>query len=226
MKEEFYKNIPLEERAETIIDKLDFEFEEELPELGNPFSTLVRTVLSQNTNRANTSRAYKNLRGEFQNPEDFANADLEELKDRIKPAGLHNSKSKTLKKIGEIVEEKYDGQLDKIFEKEKEEARDDLLKISGVGPKTADCVLLFSGGLDVLPVDTHVHRTSIRLGLAERDDSHESVKEKVESILPDEKLGKAHILLIELGREYCKARNPKCESCPVEKYCPRLGLED
>ncbi len=226
MREKFYKNIPLEDRAETIIDKLESEFQEELPEIGKPFPTLVRTVLSQNTNRSNTSKAYDNLSEKYQTPSDYADADIEDLKKKIKPAGLYNSKSKTLKKIGEIVEEKYDGELEKILEKGGEKAREHLLEIPGVGPKTADCVLLFSGGFDVLPVDTHVHRTTKRLGLVGEEKDHEEVKESVESILDDSKLGKAHILLIELGRKYCKARNPKCESCPVEEYCPKAGLED
>lgn len=226
MKEKFYKNIPLDDRAETIVDELESEFEEELPDTGKPFPTLVRTVLSQNTNRSNTSKAFDNLKKNYRTSSDYAYADIEDLKKQIKPAGLYNSKSKTLKRIGEIVEEKYDGELEKILEKGVEKAREDLLEIPGVGPKTADCVLLFSGGFDVLPVDTHVHRTTKRLGLVDEEKDHEGVKESVESILDDGRLGKAHILLIELGREYCRARNPKCESCPVEKYCPKAGLED
>ncbi len=214
-----------EKRAEKILEKLESEFQLSLPEEGHPFLTLVRTVLSQNTNRTNTSTAYNNLIEKYQTPSDFAEAELEDLKELIKPAGLYNSKSETLKKLGQIVVEDFDEDLGKIFNKDPEEARDELLDLPGVGPKTADCVLLFAGGFDVLPVDTHVDRTSSRLGFASSEDNLEEVKKKVEASFPDGKLGKTHILLIELGREYCKARNPRCEKCPVKDFCPKIGVD-
>ncbi len=225
MAEKSYKNMCPEERAEKIVEKLESEFKIELPEEGDPFLTLVRTVLSQNTNRRNTSKAYNSLKKKYETPSDFAEADLEELKKLIKPAGLYNSKSKTLKELGQIILKKFDGELGKIFNKGSEKAREEFLGLPGVGPKTADCVLLFAGGFDVLPVDTHVDRTARRLGLASLDNSLEEVKKEVERVFPDDRLGKTHILLIELGREYCKARKPDCEGCPVEKFCPKVGVD-
>lgn len=214
-----------EERAEKIVEKLKSEFQISLPEQGDPFPTLVRTVLSQNTNRRNTSKAYNNLKEEYQTPSDYAEANLEKLKELIRPAGLYNSKSKTLKELGRKVLEDFEGDLGKVFSNGPEEGREKLLNLPGVGPKTADCVLLFSGGFDVLPVDTHVDRTSKRLGLASLEDNLEEVKKRVEALLPEGKLGNAHILLIELGREYCKAGNPLCGECPVEGLCPKIGVD-
>ncbi len=130
-----------------------------------------------------------------------------------------------MKELGQIIVEDFDEDLGKIFDKDPEEAREDLLDLPGVGPKTADCVLLFAGGFDVLPVDTHVNRTAKRLGLASSDDNLEEVRKKVQDLFPPGKLGNTHILLIELGREYCKSRTPDCEECPVEEFCPKIGVD-
>ena len=109
------------------------------------------------------------------------------------------------------------------------EVRDRLLAMNGVGPKTADCVLLFSGGRDgVFPVDTHVHRIARRMGLAPADADHETVREHLERAVPGEKCGFGHTAMIQFGREYCKATKPACldgpEACPVYGLCDRVGV--
>lgn len=225
MTEKLYKNISEKDRADKVVDILNAEFRKELPEKGEPFVTLVRTILSQNTNSKNTSKAFENLKDDFEKPEDFLEADLEELKERIKPAGLYNSKSKTLKNVSRIIHEDFEKDLKNILKGDPEKARKFLLELPGVGPKTADCVLLFSCGYDVLPVDTHVDRTSKRLGFVDIESNKEEVKNRLECLLSEGYRGTAHILLIELGRKYCKARNPDCEECPVNNYCPKKGIE-
>lgn len=222
--EDLFKDMPPKKRAEEIVEKLKAEFEIDFPNQENPFLTLVRTILSQNTNSRNTSKAFNNLFENYRLPSDLSNADLEELKKLIKPAGLYNSKSETLKEVGKIITEEYGGNLEKILRKNLEGAGNDLLELPGVGPKTADCVLLFAGEFNVLPVDTHVDRVSKRLGLAGLGENPEGVKEKVESLLPAGERGNAHILLIELGREYCKVRNPECGDCPVLELCLQIGV--
>ena len=137
---------------------------------------------------------------------------------------MYTNKSKSIKKIAEELSGKSGKNLDQILQKRIDEARKELLSLPGVGPKTADCVLLFSGGQDVLPVDTHVARIAKRLGFAEPDAGPEIVKERLEPMLPDGKRGNAHILLIELGRKYCKAQNPDCKNCPIEDFCPKIDL--
>lgn len=212
-------------RVKRIISRLKTEFEFNLSTRNEPFLTLVRTILSQNTNRQNTSKAYKNLTSRYTTPKEFANAEIKELEKLIKPAGLYKSKSKRLKEVAKIILEEYEGRLGEILKEEPSKARDKLLDMPGVGPKTADCVLLFAGGRDVLPVDTHVRRTAIRLGFADLNDSPEKAKENLEPLIEEGDRGKAHILLIELGRNYCKARNPICEKCPVEDLCAKKGVE-
>lgn len=222
--EPFKANSIQEEGIREIIDSLESEFQVRLPNPKNPFLSLVRTVLSQNTNRKNTNSAFERLTSEYTSPSGIAAADFDELQDLIRPAGLYKSKAKALKNQAEIILDKYEGDLEKVLRKSSDEARKELLALPGVGPKTADCVLLFAGGRDVLPVDTHVSRTSKRLGFAGLKDRPEKVKQKVEPLIPAGERGKMHLLLIELGREYCKASSPVCEECPIEDFCPKIGV--
>lgn len=211
-------------RVRGVIGRLETEFQAEGPRRENPFLILVRTVLSQNTNSRNTRRAFGNLTSKYVSPEDFAEADLRELEDLIRPAGLYRSKARTLRKLGEILLKEHEGNLEEILKKSENEAREELLEMPGVGPKTADCVLLFAGGYDVMPVDTHVSRTARRLGFADLDDDPEGVKEELEPLVPEGERGKIHLLLIELGRKYCKATSPVCGECPIADLCPRKGI--
>lgn len=212
-------------RAEEILDKLSSEFSIRPPTKRGAFQILVRTVLSQNTSRNNTTKAFDNLSEKYVEPKDFADADLKDLEELIRPAGLQRSKSKRLKSIGGILFEKYDGDLDRIIGRDPEEARNKLLELPGVGPKTADCVLLFAAERDVLPVDTHVARTVKRLGFTDLDSDPESVKKDFEPLVPTGKSREMHLLLIELGRNVCKSRRPLCGSCPLENLCPKEGVK-
>lgn len=95
--------------------------------------------------------------------------------------------------------------------------------MQGVGPKTADVVLLFSANKPTIPVDTHVNRVSKRLGLAPAKGDYEDIRLSLQSIFNPEDYLSVHLLLITLGRKYCKARRPLCQKCPVNKYCPSNG---
>lgn len=226
MGESAFKGTPrVESRILEILRRLDSEFEISWPDAESPFLVLVRTVLSQNTNRLNAKRAFENLTSKYVDPSDFVGAEIGELEDLIRPAGLYKSKSRHLKKIAEIVLDRYDGDLGKVLDRPTEKARGELLEMPGVGPKTADCVLLFAGDRDVLPVDTHVNRTAKRLGLVNLGKGSEGVKTRLEAIIPENERGKAHLLFIELGREFCKAPSPACEACPIAELCPKAGLE-
>ena len=118
-----------------------------------------------------------------------------------------------------------------VTEGDPAEVREALLGMKGVGPKTADCVLLFAGGRDgVFPVDTHVHRIARRMGLAPPGADHETVREHLERDVPAEKCGFGHTAMIQFGREYCTAREPACldspEACPLCDYCDRVGVDE
>ncbi|MEF8773980.1 MAG: endonuclease III, partial [Halobacteriales archaeon] len=116
-----------------------------------------------------------------------------------------------------------------VRREEPAEVRTELLEMDGVGPKTADCVLLFAGGREgVFPVDTHVHRIYRRIGIAPPDADHEDVREVLEADVPPEKCGFGHTASIQFGREYCTARKPACldgpDACPMYDLCDRVGV--
>lgn len=214
-----------EERVRKVIERLGSEFQIDRPSERSPFLSLVGTVLSQNTNRQNAKMAFENLVSKYTTPSEFLEADLGELEGLIRPAGLYRSKARTLKDLATTILNEYGGDLGKLLREQPDEAREELLDMPGVGPKTADCVLLFAGGHDVLPVDTHVSRTAKRLGFVDLEKKPEGVKKELEPLIPEGRRGKSHLLLIELGRKYCKALNPVCRECPIEDLCPRVRAE-
>lgn len=205
-------------KAEKVVDRLTEIYGHLTWKDDDAFRVLVRTILSQNTNYRNTRIASRNLFSRFKTPEEISNADIGELATLLRPAGLHNIKARRIKDISRLITEKY-GDLSKVIQKNVDVARADLLSIKGIGPKTADCILLFAGAHDVLPVDTHVFRIAKRLGLAPQDADHETVKIALESQISPEKFCSAHIALISFGREYCRARNPRCGECPLDDLC-------
>lgn len=192
----------------------------------NPFETLILTVLSQATADKNTARAFENLSGRFSiTPEALAKASVEEIEKAIRVGGLYRNKSRVIKAISRVILEQFNSSLDFIHSLPFDEARKILLSIPGVGPKTADVVLLFSAGKPTIPIDTHVNRVSKRLGLAPPKASYEGVRRALEDLYPPEDYLPVHLLLISLGRKYCKARKPLCKLCPVNTLCPSKRVE-
>jgi len=193
----------------------------------DPFQTLIITVLSQATADRNTARAFRNLSGRFPiTPEALAKASLEEIEKAIKVGGLYRNKSRVIKAISRIILEQFNGSLDFIHALPFDEARKILLSIPGIGPKTADVVLLFCAGKPTIPIDTHVNRVSKRLGLVPPKASYEGVRRALEDLYPPEDYLSVHLLFISLGRKYCKARKPLCKPCPVNTLCPSKRVED
>ena len=192
-----------------------------------PFKTLIITVLSQATADKNTVRAFENLSGRFSiTPEALAKARVEEIENAIRVGGLYRNKSRVIKALSRVILEQFNGSLDFIYSLPLEEARKILLNIPGVGPKTADVVLLFCAGKPTVPIDTHVNRVSKRLGLAPPKADYEGVRQALETLYSPENYLSVHLLLISLGRKYCKARKPLCKLCPVNTLCPSKRVED
>ena len=192
----------------------------------DPFPALIRTVLSQATNDRNRDSAYKNLAARFEiTPRTLAKADVKEIEKAIRVGGLHRNKSRKIKELSKVVLKNFNGSLNFIFDDSLGAARSKLMSIPGVGPKTADVVLLFSAGKATFPIDTHINRVSKRLGLAPLKGGYEEVRCSLESLFAPEDYFPAHLLLISLGRTFCKARNPSHKSCPVYSLCPTARLE-
>lgn len=193
----------------------------------DPFETLIITVLSQATADKNTTRAFKNLSGRFSiTPEALAKASVEEIENAIRVGGLYRNKSRVIKTISRIILEQFNGSLDFIQSLPLEETRKILLGIPGVGPKTADVVLLFCARKPTIPIDTHVNRVSKRLRLAPPKADYEGVRRALENLYLPEDYLRVHLLFISLGRKYCKARKPLCRLCPVKTLCPSKRVEN
>ncbi|GAA0244621.1 endonuclease III domain-containing protein [Haladaptatus pallidirubidus] len=225
-----------ETRTEEVINRLGKLYWQKTYGGQDAFTCLVRTVLSQNTSDVASQPAYDDLMERYAGDdfaESLARADHAELADTIRSAGLYNQKADVLIEAGEHVLAEYGSATDFdrfVTEEESSEVRSTLLDMNGVGPKTADCVLLFSGGrAGVFPVDTHVHRIYRRLGIARTDANHEEVREVLERDVPAEKCGFGHTASIQFGREYCAARKPACldgpEACPMSDLCEQVGVD-
>ncbi len=188
------------------------------------FETLVATIISQNTADTNTERAYRKLEENLKlTPKALAAAPVSQIEDCIKVAGLWQAKAEAIKAASQVILDCYGGSLDTILEMPLEEARKVFMSMQGVGPKTADVVLLFSASKPTIPVDTHVNRVSRRLGLAPLLGGYNAVRLSLQAYFKPEDYLAVHLLLIGLGRKYCKAHNPLCSTCPVNQYCPLTG---
>ncbi len=175
---------------------------------------LVLTILSQNTSDRNRDLAWERLRERFPEIGDLLGADLQELEELIRPAGLNRQKARRIKEALHLIKERF-GEL-KIPLKG-QELYDFLRSIKGVGPKTAAVVALFSYGEPFFPVDTHIFRVAKRIPLADGK-TREEVQDTLTHLVPDHLKMELHLLLIELGRKYCRPR-PKCSSCPLRELC-------
>ena len=191
----------------------------------DPLSSLIATVLSQNTSDVNSHRAFAALVNRFGSWESVATADVSELAEAIRAGGLADIKAKRIKLILHEIKEKQ-GSLDLSFLDNVglAEAKAWLRQLPGVGPKTAGCVLLFSLGKPAMPVDTHVYRVAKRLGLIGARASVEKAHEILESLVPPKNVYEFHILMVEHGRRACKAQRPRCTVCVLRALCPNSGL--
>jgi endonuclease-3 len=243
-------------RAEAVVDELGRMYWQKAYGGQDAFECLVRTILSQNTSDVASQPAHDALMERYgtrgardtsdartgseaaREGDDLAaavaDAEQAELAETISSAGLYNQKSEMIIGAAERICEEFggaDGFDDFVKDEDPGAVRDRLLDIHGVGPKTADCVLLFAGGRGgVFPVDTHVHRIARRMGLAPADADHEGVREALERDVPAEKCGFGHTAMIQFGREYCSARKPACldgpEACPLYDLCDRVGVDE
>jgi len=191
---------------------------------GTPFSVLINTILSQNTTDRNSSVAFERLFSVYDTPEKLANVPVERIIELIRIGGLYEIKAKRIRKISRLILDEYGGNLDFICDTDPVAARKELLGIEGVGPKTADCVLLFACKSDVIPVDTHVFRVTKRLGIVPQSADHETVHRVLMENVPAGKKGSVHVDLIRLGREICKAQNPKHSQCFLVDICDYARL--
>jgi endonuclease-3 len=181
---------------------------------------LVCTILSQNTNDVNRDKAFQALQARFPDWISVLQAKPSELQQVIAIAGLANQKGPAIQNaLQKIYEERGEIDLDWLKDRTPHEAREWLLKLKGVGPKTAAIVMVFSLGMPAFPVDTHIYRVSGRIGLRPKEFNVEKTHAYFLEIGDPEDFGTLHLNLIDLGRQICHARKPECPRCPIIDLC-------
>jgi endonuclease-3 len=194
--------------------------------LQDPYISLIITILTQNKTADSARKTFYRLQHRYGGIDvhKLAGADGKELEGLIRFSGPY--KAAYIIECSKQIIEWWGGSMEWLRDVPTEEARKALLSLHGVGPKTADCVLLFSLGHSVVPVDTHICRVSQRLGLSLSTGDSEAAKRKVKQDLERKHKipGMAHLLIINLGRDFCKALVPLHHVCPVEDLCPKRGV--
>ncbi|GAB6166200.1 endonuclease III [Thermostilla marina] len=183
----------------------------------NPLELLIATILSAQCTDERVNIVTADLFKKYRSAEDYARAPLEELEEDIKSTGFYRNKAKNIQACCRTLAEEHGGKVPRSL--------DALVKLPGVGRKTANVVLGTAFGLPTgVVVDTHVGRISRRLGLTENTDP-EKVEQDLMNLLPESEWIDFSHRMIRHGRKHCAARKPKCETCPMNDFCPRIGVE-
>lgn len=188
-----------------------------------PFETMVGAVLVQNTAWTNVEKAIENLRqSDLLEPCALFAVPTEELEELIRSTGYFRLKARRLHNLLKLLVEQYDGSLEAMFATDLETLREELLAINGIGPETADSILLYAGGLPTFVVDAYTHRVLARHGWIDFDADYHTIKEHFESSLERDPalFNEFHALLVRVGKERCRKRDPKCQGCPLADLLP------
>jgi endonuclease-3 len=185
-----------------------------------PLEELIGTILSQHTSDTNSQRAFDALMAKFKDWEAVRDAPVGDLTDAIRSGGLAAVKALRIQAVLRALTDD-DGRvrLPDLRRMPRRQAVDLLMRLPGVGRKTAACVLLFGAHVPAMPVDTHVHRVALRLGLVPPRTSPDATSDALEASLPPSEYYAFHVNTIRLGREICKAPRPRCELCPLSQRC-------
>ena len=198
------------DRVIKIVEELNNVFEIRVFLDHDPYKVLVRTILSQRTRDENTDQATNNLFSKYKDIYEVVEAPTEDVQELIKPAGFYRVKAGRIQEVSQILIDEYGGEVPDTLE--------ELVKLPGVGRKTANCVLVFAFELPAIPVDTHVHRISNRMGLVNTKNPDDTEME-LSKIAPKELWIKLNDLMVQFGQNICKPIHPQCEVCPCFDIC-------
>ena len=191
----------------------------------DPASELVYTILSQHTSDVNSKRAFDNLMERFGSLEAVARADVKDIEEAIRTAGLFRVKAPRIKGVlGQVLEEVGSFDLSFLREMPLDEAKSWLKKLNGIGPKTAAIILCFALGMPAMPVDTHIFRVAKRLGFVGARVTADQAHDILEPMVTPEDVFAFHLCLINHGRQVCKALRPRCDRCVLAWGCPSRSL--
>lgn len=205
----------MSKNVEAILRILEREYGRTQPGLRfhNPFQLLIAVILSAQCTDVRVNQVTERLFQKYKTPADFCCLSQAELEAEIRECGLFRSKAKNILRACRLLVQRYGGEVPA--------SREELMSLPGVGRKSANVVLSQAFGQDALAVDTHVFRVSHRLGLA-RGKTPQATEEELCRIVPRKLWSQVHLWLIRHGREVCRARRPRCEACPLLKYCARV----
>ena len=178
----------------------------------DPFKVLISTILSARTKDANTKAATDKLFAKYNTPRLIAQGDIEELEKLIRQSGFYRVKAARIKDVSNIIMNDYNGVVPEEY--------DELVNLPGVGAKTANCVLVYGFNIPAIPVDTHVHGISNRLGWVQTK-KPEQTEKALSKIIPKEQWIRINRTLVKFGQQICVPINPKHQLCPVEDICPK-----
>ena len=182
----------------------------QMEERGDPFKILIGTILSARTRDENTTRILNRLFQRFKNSKELAEADIEEIKMIIHSTGFYNIKARRIKEVSELILKRFDGKVPDNVES--------LLKLPGVGRKTANCVLVYGFNKSAIPVDVHVHRISNRLGIVNTKNP-EMTEMELNRIVSKKYWIKVNDIFVMYGQNICLPIKPNCRSCELKSIC-------
>ena len=190
------------------------------------FEIIVGAILTQNTAWSNVEKALNNLKKEnIIDSKKILETDIDFLKETIKPSGFFNQKANRLKNISSHIHKKYDDNLDDFFNRPIKEIRNELLSINGIGPETADSILLYAGNKPIFVVDAYTKRICKRIPLKTNifyDEIQKYFESNITKNYKKEEItqiyNELHALIVELAKNFCK-KKPECERCPLQKFC-------
>lgn len=206
------KGILSHEEADKCLDVLEETYPDAKCELEHksPFELLVATILSAQCTDVRVNKVTEEMFKKYNKPEDFANVDIKTLEGLVKECGLYRNKAKNIKASSNVILEEFNGKVPETIK--------DLMKLPGVGKKTANVVASTCFGVPAIAVDTHVFRVSNRIGFVSENNVEKTEKALGKKIDRD-RWTKAHHLFIFHGRRCCTARSPKCQACPIKDFC-------
>lgn len=184
-----------------------------------PFEVIIGAILTQNTNWQNVAKAIANLKeAKVLSPKKLYCLSEAKLAKLIRPSGYYNIKAKRLRSFLDFLFKNYGGNLNRMFNRPLHDLRNEILGVKGVGPETADSILLYAGGFPIFVVDAYTKRIFSRHHLITEDAAYLEVQKIfMQNLRRDVELyNEYHALIVRLGKEICKKNNPKCEICPLK----------
>ena len=181
----------------------------------NPFKILISCLLSLRTQDKNTKIAASRLFIVADTPDKILKLNLKKLEKLIYSSGHYKKKARVLKSVSKEILNRFNGKVP--------DTKEELLSIKGIGPKTANIVLGFAFNKEVLPIDTHCHRIPNRLGWLKTKKPEQTEKE-LEKILPKKYWREFNGIFVLFGKTICQPVSPFCTKCPINKYCPKIGV--